>query len=72
MLIFFQNSYHVDLNTVKNDDMNFKRLHRYCSGQSDEFYFDVLESKQNDLTKPTYINWHGKINPTADWLKMQD
>ncbi|UYZ67530.1 hypothetical protein [Moraxella bovis] len=52
--------------------MNFKRLHRYCSGQSDEFYFDVLESKQNDLTKPTYINWHGKINPTADWLKMQD
>ena len=69
---FFQNSYHIDLNTVKNDDMNFKRLHRYCLGQSDEFYFDVFENRQSNLTKPTYINWHGKINPTADWLKMQD
>lgn len=72
---FFSETVSVDLDVFENDDnddMDFKRMYGYCSDNTEEFYFDVLGNKRSNLTKPTYLNWRGKINPTADWLKPQD
>lgn len=57
---------------ITHDGINLKRLHGYCSGRSDDFYLDIAQNTQSNLTKPTYINWRGNISPNADWLKTQD
>lgn len=75
LTIFNQNKHKENYQKFKDDlrvNADFGKLYRYCSGKSDEFYFDVLENEQSNLTKPTYIQWRGKIAPTADWLKPRD
>lgn len=70
---FFSKTFSIDLNTYQDDNgMDLKRWYGYCSGKRDEFYFDILQNTQSNLVKPTYLNWHGKISPTANWLKLKN
>lgn len=79
---FFDTTVSIDPDKISAEDskMDYKRLHRYCAGNANEPYLSILDNEYADIldneyanfTKPTYIQWRGKIAPTANWLNPRD